>query len=286
MMHLPLFSALFDAVEARPSILETIEQAGYQVEFHSHAQAILSVDFPDAVRELDAVLRDISIPIEEIIGSGGGEALGTQRLRHGLSRKGWRKTNFEIRKTINGIERESISHEIDHVKTFPKGLIALEIEWNNKDPFFDRDLENFKRLHAEGAISVGIVVTRGTSMQESLRDFVARFATERRWQRHEDVAQFGLERTARQRREVDKRVRSGMAFADAWAAQFVSDKFGPASTHWAKLEDRVRRGVGNPCPLVLIGLPASIVTFNEKLDLEDIEAADQQLIRQGIVSPD
>jgi Restriction endonuclease BglII len=35
------------------------------------------------------------------------------------------------------------------------GVVALEIEWNNKDPFFDRDLENFKRLHAEGAISVG-----------------------------------------------------------------------------------------------------------------------------------
>jgi len=29
------------------------------------------------------------------------------------------------------------------------------------------------------------------------------------------------------------------------------------------LEDRVHRGVGNPCPLVLIGLPDSIVTFGE-----------------------
>src|SRR5262249_14440838 len=36
---------------------------------------------------------------------------------------------------------------------FPAGTIALEIEWNNKDPFFDRDLENFKRLHSDGAIS-------------------------------------------------------------------------------------------------------------------------------------
>jgi hypothetical protein len=29
------------------------------------------------------------------------------------------------------------------------------------------------------------------------------------------------------------------------------------------LEDRIARGVGNPCPLVLIGLPETIVTFNE-----------------------
>jgi len=54
-----------------------------------------------------------------------------------------------------------------------------------------------------------------------------------------------------------------MSGADAWAASFVQDKYGAATTHWQKLEDRIRRGVGNPCPLLLIGLPASIVTFHE-----------------------
>jgi hypothetical protein len=50
---------------------------------------------------------------------------------------------------------------------------------------------------------------------------------------------------------------------DAWVDHFVGDKFGAATTHWSKLQDRVQRGVGNPCPLVLIGLPESIVTFGE-----------------------
>ena len=54
-----------------------------------------------------------------------------------------------------------------------------------------------------------------------------------------------------------------MSFADAFVRQFVSDKFGAATTHWNKLEDRVRRGVGNPCPLVLIGLPDTVVSFEE-----------------------
>jgi hypothetical protein len=67
---------------------------------------------------------------------------------------------FEVKKVINGREREAISHEVDHVREFLAGILALEIEWNNKDPFFDRDLENFKRLHADGAISVGIIVNR------------------------------------------------------------------------------------------------------------------------------
>ena len=47
------------------------------------------------------------------------------------------------------------------------------------------------------------------------------------------------------------------------------------ATRWGKLEDRVRRGVGNPCPLVLIGLPASIVTFGEN------PAVVEQLLIEG-----
>lgn len=62
---------------------------------------------------------------------------------------------------------------------------------------------------------------------------------------------------------------------DALVSVFVADKFGEATTHWAKLEDRIQRGVGNPCPLVLIGLPDSIVTFDEgKAALAEVEAAE------------
>ncbi len=40
------------------------------------------------------------------------------------------------------------------------------MEWNNKDPFYDRDLNNFAALHREGAIAVGVIVTRGPRLQE------------------------------------------------------------------------------------------------------------------------
>ncbi len=59
------------------------------------------------------------------------------------------------------------------------------------------------------------------------------------------------------------RTNNPIPFRDAWADQFVSDKFGMATTHWSKLQDRVQRGVGNLCPLVLVGLPSTIVTFGE-----------------------
>jgi hypothetical protein len=100
---------------------------GFQIEFHSHAKAILSVDFPDAVTELEKVLSAATIPIEEIIGSGGGETKGTQRLRRALTGLQWVKRNFVFEKTINGVRKESISHEIDHVRTFPDhGVVALD----------------------------------------------------------------------------------------------------------------------------------------------------------------
>jgi hypothetical protein len=247
--------------------LLALEKRGFDIRFLSHARAILTVDFPLVLAELSAVLSEMTIPIEEIIGSGGGEAKGTQRLRRSLAAHGWTKTHFEIKKTINGRPRESISHEVDHVREVPEsGTVALEIEWNNKDPFFDRDLENFKRLHAEGAISVGVIITRGTSLQDGMKAAVQRFSRERRIKTFSDLEPFGVMPTRRQREEIAKRTNrknEPLSFQNAWVDHFVNDKYGTATTHWRKLEDRVQRGVGNPCPLLLIGIPAGVVTFDE-----------------------
>jgi hypothetical protein len=256
-------------------VLDQLRDRGYEILLLSHAAAILGEDFPAAIDELEHCLVEFDIPITEIIGSGGGETKGTQRLRHALTERGWKKTVFEIKKTINGIERESISHEVDHVRHFDNGtVVALEIEWNNKDPFFDRDLENFKRLHAEGAISVGIIVTRGTSLQDDMRELVTRFVQERNIQSYDDLKAIGLEPTAKQIKAVTKvvnRAKNPLSFQDAWVRNFVSNKFGAAQTHWRKLMDRVDRGVGNPCPLLLIGMPSSIVTFNPEATIEMLE---------------
>ena len=37
-------------------MFEDLAARGFQIEFHSHATAILSVDFPDAIGELEAAL--------------------------------------------------------------------------------------------------------------------------------------------------------------------------------------------------------------------------------------
>jgi hypothetical protein len=46
-----------------------------------------------------------------------------------------------------------------------KNGVALEIEWNNKDPFFDRDLNNFRLLFELRVASVGVIVTRCDELQ-------------------------------------------------------------------------------------------------------------------------
>jgi hypothetical protein len=243
-------------------MFERLADQGFDLAVRNHAGAILSVDFPNVADELIGALLDMRIPAEELIGSGGGEAQSTQRLRKRLYEAQWPKHNFEFKLVVDGRETVSQSHEIDHVRRAGAGTVALEIEWNNKDPFFDRDLENFQRLHAQSAISVGVLITRGASLQANLLSIVQACIEKHGIVDEDEMLRiFSMkDRTRRQRDAVQKHLDRQVPFAEAFARQFVSDKFGAATTHWQKLTDRIDRGVGNPCPLLLIGLPASIIT--------------------------
>jgi restriction endonuclease BglII len=274
-------------------MLESLIEKGFEVRSESHASAILEQDFPTAVGEIEKELRAFEIPITEIIGSGGGETHGTRRLRRALTAQGWNKTIFQVKKNIQirekrsriikvELERDSATHEIDHVKLFSGAngskLVALEIEWNNKDPFFDRDLENFKRLHSEGAISAGIIITRGSSLQKNIRDYVYRYAAEQNIQSFADLDRLKIEITGPKRNDIRTRTtreKNPISFTKAWTDNFIKNKYGESQTHWAKLMTRVERGVGNPCPLLLIGLPDSIVKFDVDPVVEPVEVEEE-----------
>lgn len=174
------------------------------------------------------------------------------------------KGEFEIKRTINERTLESRTHEIDHVRRIGQLAIALEIEWNSKDTSFDRDLENFKRLHSESAISLAVILTRGESFHDSIYERVLEFLRSNDIKNHKELDEFPiegkpLERTRRQKDMVAERVSSGTYFQEAFARTFVADKYGEATTHWAKLQERLSRGLGSPCPLVLIAWPESII---------------------------
>jgi hypothetical protein len=241
-------------------MFDRLRNAGFEIEMTSHALAILEVDFQELIGEIETALLALRLPITEIIGGGGGEAKMTQRLRKALAEAAWPKHNFVMTKTVDGVAKESTSHEIDHVRRTDAGVVAFEIEWNNKDPFFDRDLENFKRLHAEAAISLGGIITRGSEMQATMRERVEQFAIARGINSYADLDQYGAgSPTKPQKSQIEADMARGVGFVQAWARKFTSDKYGTATTHWAKLQERIARGVGAPCPLILVGLPSTII---------------------------
>jgi hypothetical protein len=251
-------------------VFEVLSAAGFDVETRNHAQAILSGDFSQEVEGLTSALLSFRVSSREIVRSGGGQAASTMRLRDALYERGWNKHKFTIQTIVDGVQREATTHEMDHVKRCENGTLALEIEWNNKDPFFDRDLENFQRLHSQGAISLGVLVTRGASLQSSMIKIVSSVLKSEGILDASELEAWGMkERTARQLKNLEALLEKQVPFSDAFAMSFVADKFGAATTHWAKLEDRIKRGVGNPCPLLLIGLPLSAV--------EDYSAASEEL---------
>jgi hypothetical protein len=251
-------------------MFEALDHAGFDIATSNHARAILTADFPDAAAELVSALTSFRLSARDLIRSGGGQAESTMRLRDSLYAMGWPKHEFIVQTVVDGVEREATSHEIDHVKRWPEGTLALEIEWNNKDPFFDRDLENFQRLHAQGAISAGVLITRGASLQAALVEIIAGALQQKGILDVAELDAWGVkERTRRQTANLQSLMDAQIPFAAAFARSFVADKFGASTTHWTKLAERIRRGVGNPCPLLLIGLPVSVV--------DDYSAASDEL---------
>lgn len=99
-----------------------------------------------------------------------------------------------------------------------------------------------------------------------MRSLVHRFLGQANIGSFADLERFNYAPTPKQKQAINKRMSrpaKPLSFREAFTDKFVSDKFGAATTHWEKLQARIDRGVGNPCPLLLIGMPASIVTFNE-----------------------
>ena len=123
-------------------MLDTLRAAGFDILTRNHAEAILKGDFPGETAELVRALKGFAIPAAELIGSGGGEARSTQRLRRVLAGRGWLKHRFELALTVDGRVKDAMTHEIDHVRRGAAGTLALEIEWNNKECFFSTGIWN------------------------------------------------------------------------------------------------------------------------------------------------
>jgi len=214
-------ASAFDGITVSQDELPT----GYAYRVTRYADVILRDAFPEHWRDLIEALRDFWIDFDAEIAVGGGSRTSiAARFDGALNARGWDKQNMEIDTRINTQAVAHVrGHEIDMYKLGPGGRfpgIACEMEWNNKDPFFDRDLSNFYALHRAGAVAVGVIVTRGPRLQTELKAWEA-----------------GVR--ARRKAEGKKK---------------PSYKYITSTTNWPKLMARVDIGGGGECPLFLVGI--------------------------------
>jgi len=134
----------------------------FEVHEWKHALAILRCDFPNEYRDLVDMLQQFKLRKSWIARGGGNKTDLAAWIDNFLKERGWAEKSFSISVTVDENNMESPTHKVD---CFKNG-VALEIEWNNKDPFFDRDLNNFRLLFDLRAISVGIIITRCDELQE------------------------------------------------------------------------------------------------------------------------
>ena len=164
--HPAALQAVFD-----PDIL-----ADYEVFSYRNAAAILQGSFPDQFRELMQALRRMRVTRTMIRQPGGSKGPIAKHVDT-LFGPDWQEAriaaDLHVRlvhakqkdQVLRSYVREGYldGHRID----FVNGKVALDLEWNSKDQTYDRDLYAFSAFYDAGAIDVGVILTRGSSMDNA-----------------------------------------------------------------------------------------------------------------------
>ncbi len=134
----------------------------YEIHEWKHACAILKSDFPNEWMDIIELLRNFKLCKSWLTQGGGSKSKVSGAIDGLLYSKGWEEKEFATFVKVDETIMESPTHKVDCYKNH----IALEIEWNNKDPFYDRDLNNFRLLFDLRVISAGVIITRCDHLQD------------------------------------------------------------------------------------------------------------------------
>lgn len=134
----------------------------YEVHEWKHACAILKEDFPEELADILEVLKDFKLKESWITNPGGRKSKISESIDSYLYDRGWVEKKFKTQVIVDENTMDTPTHKVDCFRN----CVALEIEWNNKDPFFDRDLNNFRLLFDLRAVSVGVIITRCDDLQD------------------------------------------------------------------------------------------------------------------------
>lgn len=134
----------------------------WEVHEYRHACAILATDFPTEWADLLFVLNRFRLLHTNIMTPGGRKSPIAVSINGLFSGRRWIEKHFDVTIRVDDEDHHTPTHAVDYYKN----KVAIETEWNNKDPFYDRDLNNFRLLFDLHAISVGVIITRASRLQE------------------------------------------------------------------------------------------------------------------------
>jgi hypothetical protein len=145
------------AIELLPQFVRD----NYEVHEQNHACAILQADFPQEWQDIGEILSTFRFYRDWITCNGGNKSPVTRAIDSAFYKRGWGEKEFAVNIQVDGQLKLAPTHKVD----CHRNGVALEVEWNNKDPFFDRDLNAFRLLYDARAIGVGVIITRCDHLQ-------------------------------------------------------------------------------------------------------------------------
>ncbi|MBX7483124.1 BglII/BstYI family type II restriction endonuclease [Qipengyuania qiaonensis] len=209
----------------------------FEIFSYRNAATILQASFPDQFSQIVKALEAFAISSTMIRQPGGSKGPIAKYVDTLFKEDvGWNEArisaDLHVRllhakkksEIISSYLREGFldGHRID----FLNGRVALDLEWNSKDQTYDRDLYAFSAFYEAGAIDVGIILTRGSSL---------------------DTAYF---------RSLGKVLTKD----GAEGSEEVYRKFGASTTWMGKLLYRLDAGRNGGCPVLAIGITPQCVT--------------------------
>lgn len=143
-------------------LLPLVITSQYEVHEWKHASAILAQDFPCEWQDIIEVASAFRLRKSWVEAGGKNKSDISKQIDQEFFKRGWEEKQFSTSIVVDGKPTDSPTHKVDCFKN----RIALEIEWNNKDPFYDRDLNNFRLLFDLRVVSVGVIITRTDELQQ------------------------------------------------------------------------------------------------------------------------
>ncbi len=138
----------------------------YHVKEWRNAAGIMETACPDEWADVVSILRQFRLLKSEILAKGGAKSPIAKRIDSNFYKRHWTEKKFDTAISVDEFEYESPTHSVDCFK----GRVGVEVEWNNKDPFYDRDLNNFRLLFDLRVMDVGIIITRSSELQAIFKE--------------------------------------------------------------------------------------------------------------------